>query len=356
MKTLETMTAEELAAQSFPPPSFIVEDLIPMGMNVLGGAGKIGKSWMMLWLAMRVAQGLPVWDRPTMQCGVLYLCLEDTFPRIQRRMAAINETPVPGLRFAVQSGKLHDGLEEQITEHLCLHPDTKLVIIDTLKKVRDSSETSYAGDYDDVAALKAIADERNISIIIVHHLRKTKDKDDPFNELIGSNGVLGAVDTAYLLKKGFRGAKTATLMVTGRDVEDQELLLCFEDCVWELIEERNGDDLTDATIPPFLLKIVAFMQDKSYWEGTATELLEAVGETDVKPTSVTHVLGEYYYELLQPQGIGYDTRRTGQSRLICLTRCDSDDGCDANDAYDGNDDTAADTDENEVSSQSSLPS
>ena len=118
MRTLETMTAEELAAQSFPPPSFIVEDLIPMGMNVLGGAGKIGKSWMMLWLAMRVAQGLPVWDRPTMQCGVLYLCLEDTFPRIQRRMAAINETPVPHLRFAVQSGKLHDGLAEQRTEHL----------------------------------------------------------------------------------------------------------------------------------------------------------------------------------------------------------------------------------------------
>ena len=356
MRTLETMTAEELAAQSFPPPSFIVEDLIPMGMNILGGACKIGKSWMMLWLAMRVAQGLPVWDRPTMQCGVLYLCLEDTFPRIQRRMAAINETPVPHLRFAVQSGKLHDGLEEQITEHLCLHPDTKLVIIDTLKKVRDSSETSYSGDYDDVAALKAIADERNISIIIVHHLRKTKDKDDPFNELIGSNGVLGAVDTAYLLKKGFRGAKTATLMVTGRDVEDQELLLRFEDCVWELVEERNGDDLTDAAIPPFLLKIMAFMQDKARWEGTATELLEAVGETDVKPTSVTHALGEYYYELLQPQGIGYDTRRTGQSRLICLTRSDSDDGCDANDAYDGDDDTEVFTDEDDTSSQSSLPS
>lgn len=356
MRTLETMTAEELAAQSFPPPSFIVENLIPMGMNVLGGAGKIGKSWMMLWLAMRVAQGLPVWDRPTMQCGVLYLCLEDTFPRIQRRMAAINETPVPHLRFAVQSGKLHDGLEEQITEHLCLHPDTKLVIIDTLKKVRDSSEASYAGDYDDVAALKAIADDRNISIIIVHHLRKTKDKEDPFNELIGSNGVLGAVDTAYLLKKGFRGAKTATLMVTGRDVEDQELVLRFEDCVWELVEERNEEELADAAIPPFLLKIMAFMQDKTRWEGTATELLEAVGETDVKPNSVTHALGEYYYELLQPQGIGYDTRRTGQSRLICLTRCDSDDGCDANDAYDGDDDTEEYSNEDETSSQPSLPS
>ena len=352
------MTAEELAAQSFPPPTFIVEDLIPIGMNVLGGAGKIGKSWMMLWLAMRVAQGLPVWERQTMRCGVLYLCLEDTFPRIQRRMAAINETPVPGLHFAVQSGKLHDGLEEQITEHLCLHPETKLIIIDTLKKVRECSEVSYAGDYDDVSALKTIADERNISIVIVHHLRKTKDKDDPFNELIGSNGVMGAVDTAYLLRKGFRGAKTATLLVTGRDVEDQELILRFENCVWELVEERSDDAIQSAAIPSFLRRVVAFMQDKPCWEGTATELLEAVGETELKPTSVVRCLGEYYYELLQPQGIRYDTKRTGQSRLICLTRCDSDDANDEDDANDAYDDECENTNSviNGESSQPSLPS
>ena len=150
-------------------------------------------------------------------------------------------------------------------------------------------------------------------------------------------GVLGAVDTAYLLKKGFRGAKTATLTVTGRDVEDQELLLRFEDCVWELVEERSEEEMQNEAIPTFLLRVVAFMRDKACWEGTATELLEAVGETELKPTSVVRCLGEYYYELLQPQGIRYDTKRTGQSRLICLTRCDSDDANDeddANDAYD----------------------
>ena len=114
--------------------------------------------------------------------------------------------------------------------------------------------------------------------------------------------------------------------------------------------------LSDIVTLPFLMKIAAFMQDKTRWEGTATELLEAVGETDVKPNSVTHALGEYYYELLQPQGIGYDTRRTGQSRLICLTRCDSNDGCDANDAYDGDDDTEDYSNEDETSSQPSLPS
>ena len=358
MRTLETMTAEELAAQSFPPPTFIVENLIPIGMNVLGGAGKIGKSWMMLWLALRVAQGKPVWERQTMQCDVLYLCLEDTFPRIQRRMAAINETPAPGLHFAVQSGKLHDGLEEQITEHLCLHPETKLIIIDTLKKVRECNEASYAGDYDDVSALKAIADERNISIVVVHHLRKTKDKDDPFNELIGSNGVMGAVDTAYLLKKGFRGAKTATLLVTGRDVEDQELVLRFENCVWELVEERSEEEMQNEAVPPFLMRIVAFMQDKPCWEGTATELLEAVGETELKPTSVVRCLGEYYYELLQPQGIRFDTKRTGQSRLICLTRCDGDDTNDEDDANDAYDEEGENANSviNAESSQPSLPS
>ena len=33
MRTLETMTAEELAAQSYPPPSFIVENLSIAGRH-----------------------------------------------------------------------------------------------------------------------------------------------------------------------------------------------------------------------------------------------------------------------------------------------------------------------------------
>ena len=183
MNELKTMNAEELAAQPFLPPAFIVDNLLPMGLSVLGGASKTGRSWLMLWLAMRVSQGLPVWDRPTKQCDVLYLCLEDSFARIQRRMYQLSEEePLPSLRFAVLCEKLREGLEEQITSHLRTYPATGLVIIDTLQKVRPvhsaDAGNMYACDYEDMTLLKSMADRYGIAVLVVHHLRKTKDKDD----------------------------------------------------------------------------------------------------------------------------------------------------------------------------------
>jgi hypothetical protein len=40
----------------------------------------------MLKLCLCVSQGIPLWDMPTMEGDVLYLCLEDTFCRIQDRL------------------------------------------------------------------------------------------------------------------------------------------------------------------------------------------------------------------------------------------------------------------------------
>ena len=76
----------------------------------------------------------------------------------------------------------------------------------------------YGNDYDDISSIKRIADEYNISIILVHHLRKLKDGDDPFNEVSGSTGIIGAADTNYVLKRK-RNGNAATLLACGRDVE-----------------------------------------------------------------------------------------------------------------------------------------
>jgi hypothetical protein len=314
-----------------------VKDLIPHGLSVLAGASKTGKSWLVLWLAMRVSQGLPVWERATRQCEVLYLCLEDTFPRIQRRMYRLNEEPVPELRLAVMCDKLHGGLEEQIAEQLRSYPNTGFIIIDTLQKVRDPRDTDsgnmYACDYDAMASLKRIADEHDIGILLVHHIRKTKDSEDPFNEILGSNGVMGGLDTVLLLKRKYRGAESGTLRVTGRDVEDRTIPLAFHDCIWELAEPENGAEEAPPPdlYPPFLYALADFMQSRKRWEGTATELVEAVAETEIKPKGVVRCLSRFYCEFLESRGIRFHAHRTGQSRLICLARDDANDVNDDND-------------------------
>ena len=348
MQPLKTVNAEELSAHPFPPPVYYVKDLIPCGLSVLGGASKAGKSWLVLWIAMRVSGGLPVWDRPTTQCEVLYLCLEDSYSRIQRRMYQLGEEPAPELRFAIMSEKLHEGLEDQITEHLQNHPNTGLIIIDTFQRVRNphAAETGsmYACDYDDMVSLKQLADHNRIGILLVHHLRKTRDKEDPFNELNGSNGVMGGLDTCLLLKRKCRGADTATLMVTGRDMEDQTLELTFREGIWDLAEPEEEREQPDR-YPAFLYALASFMQTRPSWEGTATELLRALDESEIKANGVVRCFARYYYEFLEPRGITYHTRRTGESRRIYLTRSD---------ANDANDDKNAAGKTSSLSSQSSL--
>jgi len=111
---LVTVDADTLVSTPLPKLSYIVDGLIPQGISLLCGASKIGKSWMVLWLAMQVAQGLPVWGLSTIRCGVLYLCLEDTLPRIQDRLYKLPGEAPDNLRFAQVSAQIGNGLETQI--------------------------------------------------------------------------------------------------------------------------------------------------------------------------------------------------------------------------------------------------
>lgn len=275
------------------------------------------------------SQGLPVWEMETQQCDVFYLSLEDTHRRIKDRLYNLTDTAPNNLHFAVMCGLIGNGLEKQITSFLSDHPKTKLVIIDTLQKVRDSKGSAgkagmYGNDYDDISSIKRIADENNIAVILVHHLRKLKDGDDPFNEVSGSTGIIGAADTNYVLKRKRSGDK-ATLLASGRDVEYQELTLQFNDLVWELVERKNSDDIHKAEIPKFLFRVADFMQYRSEWIGTATELIAEMNESEATPNVVTKYLGQFACEVLEPLGIMYATKRTGKNRLIRLRKNDSDD-------------------------------
>jgi len=330
---IKTVDAETLLSTPLKKTLFVVEGLIPQGVTLLCGAGKIGKSWLMLWLGLRVSQGLPVWELETQRCDVLYLCLEDTFARVQNRLYQLKEEATENLRFAVMSGRIGEGLEKQLTDYLLKYPNTKLVIIDTLQKVRRTDGTDgrngmYGSDYNDISALKQIADQFGIAVVLVHHLRKLKDSRDPFNQVSGTTGITGAVDTTLVLNKDERSANTAVLLATGRDIEYQQMRLQFDGTIWQLIERKNSEELRNEEVPTFLFELVNFLSSRNEWTGTATELLSQMGNCETSASAVTRLLSHFYYDVLQPAGIKYQTKRTGTSRLIRLKR---DDDSDAND-------------------------
>ena len=149
---LQTIDADTLQSTAYEPVSFVVDDLLPQGLHLLAGAPKIGKSWLALWLCLCAAQGKPLWTFATRPCEVLYLCLEDSFQRIQNRLFEITEDAPASVHFSTNSDTLGKGLEEQLRAFLSEHPDTVLVIIDTLQMIRGigydntyaaSSRTSY---------------------------------------------------------------------------------------------------------------------------------------------------------------------------------------------------------------------
>lgn len=318
MQKLQTVNAETLLYEPLEKPSFVVDSLIPTGLSLFCGSQKIGKSWLMLKLCLCVSQGLPLWDMPTMEGDVLYLCLEDTFCRIQDRLFRLTNEASGRLHFAVASCKLSDGLIVQLEDYLKDYPDSRLIVIDTLQKVRTASkDNAYASDYGDISLIKDFADRHSLAVIVVHHIRKQNDSD-VFNKVSGTTGLTGSADATFVLEKEKRASDTAKLYVTGRDTPYQEYTLRFRDCSWELVERKTQEQLAKEAIPDILFRLVDFMQDKKEWTGTATELLDALGETETAANVLTKWMNEYRLDFLQENHIRYGFSRRSSGRIISL--------------------------------------
>ncbi|MEH2933503.1 AAA family ATPase [Acutalibacter sp. JLR.KK004] len=318
MQKLQTVNADTLLYEPLEKPSFVVDGLIPTGLILFCGSQKIGKSWLMLKLCLCVSQGIPLWDMPTREGDVLYLCLEDTFCRIQDRLFRLTDEASGRLHFAVASDKLSDGLIVQLEDYLKEYPDSSLIVIDTLQKVRTASkDNAYASDYGDISLIKDFADRHSLAVVVVHHIRKQNDSD-VFNKVSGTTGLTGSADATFVLEQESRASNAAKLYVTGRDTPYQEFKLRFRDCSWELVERKEQEQLAKETIPDILFRLVDFMQGREEWTGTATELLDALGETGTAANVLTKWMNEYRLDFLLENHIRYDFSRRSSGRMIFL--------------------------------------
>ena len=326
MQKLQTVNADTLLYEPLEKPPFVVDGLIPTGLTLFCGSQKIGKSWLMLKLCLCVSQGIPLWDMPTREGDVLYLCLEDTFCRIQDRLFRLTDEASGRLHFAVASDKLSDGLIVQLEDYLKEYPDSRLIVIDTLQKIRTASkDNAYASDYGDISLIKDFADRHSLAVVVVHHIRKQNDSD-VFNKVSGTTGLTGSADATFVLEQESRASNAAKLYVTGRDTPYQEFTLRFRDCSWELMERKEQEQIERESIPDILFRLVKFMQGREEWTGTATELLEQMGETGTPPNIMTKRLNEYRASFLSENNIRYGYHRKKGCREISLTRQSGDGG------------------------------
>ncbi|MGB4091691.1 MAG: AAA family ATPase [Ruminococcus flavefaciens] len=317
---MQTVSMPELYEMVYPGKPPIIDHFLYPGTYLFVGAPKVGKSFMMAQIAYHVSSGTPMWNYSVRKGTVLYLALEDDYRRLQERLYRMFGTETtPDLFFSVASKSLNEGLLDQLGTFLNEHPETSVVIIDTLQKVREAEGDtySYARDYDIIAGLKAFADRTGICLILVHHTRKQKS-DDNFDRISGTNGLLGAADGAFIMYKNKRSDGDATIEVSGRDQPDKKFMLSRnkETLCWEL----SGEKSPEYTEPPepVLEAIGGFINaDNPTWEGTATELIEKL-ELDIKPNALSLKLNVNAGKLYNMYFVQYSNSRSHKGRKITL--------------------------------------
>ncbi len=317
---INAFSLNELYDLSFPDNPPIIDGLLYTGTYLLAGAPKIGKSFLVAQIAYHVSTGQPLWDHPVQQSGVLYLALEDDWRRLQERMSRMfGVEGTDHLRFAIGSQQIDAGLDVQLDNFLHEHPGTRLVIIDTLQKVRAavSDSYSYANDYEVIGQLKRFAAQRSLCLLLVHHTRK-QTADDRFDTISGTNGLLGCADGAFLLRKDNRTSLTGTLDIVGRDQPDQRLHLTVDPQKrsWQLDHEET--ELWKPEPDPLLEQVAALITTEApVWSGSAAELAALLGD-HMKPNVLTRKLNVMHARLKNEYGISYRTVRSRNGSCITL--------------------------------------
>lgn len=315
---MKTVTMQELYQDIYSKKPPVIEGLLYQGTYLFVGSPKIGKSFFMAQLAYHVSTGTTLWDYPVKKGTVLYLALEDDYRRLQERMYRMFGTDsTENLYFSVSSKPLGNGLTDQLSGFIREHPDTTLVIIDTLQKIRevDSDSYSYAKDYEIINQLKQFSDSWGICLLLVHHTRKQKASDN-FDMISGTNGLLGCADGAFMLYKENRTSNKATLEISGRDQQDQKIHLIRDEekLCWNF--EKAETELWKEPPEPLLECIANLVTEENpTWQGTATELIEKLG-LDMKPNVVSLKLNVNAGRLMNDYGIRYTNQRNHSGRMI----------------------------------------
>ena len=343
-----SISAKDLQDKEFKPIKWVVEGLLPQGLALLVAPPKYGKSWLMLDLCLSVASGQKFLDMPTNKTDCLYLALEDNQRRLQDRMNRVlqGERAPDGFALATGSLDLQDGLLDQLTNYLNINPGCGLVVIDTLQRVRRTTGkaiNAYQADYKDVGILQKFASEREICVVLVHHLRKMKDETDPFAQISGTNGIFGAADSAFVMTRDRRVDDTTKLSVTGRDLEEFELALRLDktQCRWQNLasqieseKERVAREAAEARAREqarkeyensALVQTIRKLVERNHgqWSGTAKEILEAgklltrrfIAEN---PRALTKQLNDLEGQLMEVDGIEFRRAKNGSGGGIYI--------------------------------------
>lgn len=345
-KKNETMTVPSISAingvqlseMKIKPLEWLVEGILPLsGLAILVGDPKSYKSYMAMDLCISVASGKPFLGHNTFQHDTLYFDLESGFRRPKDRQAKILNGDSPTTHFHIitaedQVVKLGNGLEEQLKEILTNNPKIKLIVIDTLEKIREIKTPKGNAYQNDVAALDIflkIATEYNVCFLFVHHLKKRNGvkNENYFEYISGSNGIFGSMDTTWQVMKK-RMTTDGNLYTTGREIEEKEYHINFDLNSWkwnivddDLVYKQNEtDNFLANSITKTILRI---MENNDSWSGTASDLIQESKEgNDVISTNAQQVSRfiNTHLSSFSEKKISFSYKKSNDKKIITISK------------------------------------
>lgn len=179
----EPLNLLDVMSTTQPEFDFVLPGMLAGTVGSLVSPGGVGKSFLALQLALLVGTGhdLLGMDCPLKTGRVAMLCLEDPEDALRHRIHALGKYLPPEVRTKMNEqvqifallGKKTDifdspffGWVQQAAK------GTRLVIIDTLRRVHSEDENDAAKMSDLLARLEQIAEQERCAILFLHHTTK----------------------------------------------------------------------------------------------------------------------------------------------------------------------------------------
>lgn len=257
-------TVTELLTMEMNDEPDIVEDMISVGLTLLGAPQKAGKTFFGLQLAEAISTGKDFLGKKVMKGSSVYLAFEDHKHKIQRRLKKMNIKENEHFVIDILKADHAYNLERKIQEELLVNLDLKLVVVDTFVKMRRSKDRDYDSEYAEATEYHELAFRYNLAIIMITHVKKEIDPNNPFDAIYGSRGLPAGSDSILVMFKRNFLSKNRQLAIQGKDIPDDEFTLFQnENCTFEVVENDFDENIDEN-----LSKVVNYIVRNKIYEGS----------------------------------------------------------------------------------------
>lgn len=253
------ITALDIMQGSYKPLPEVIEDMIYVGLTVLYGPPKIGKSFLSTQIALAVSHGAALFhsQRIIRPGKVAYISLEESASQTHSKLRKLQAEPhaaAANIQYYYELPKLMAGGLE-VLKKIIEETAPTMMIIDSFRSI---SSGAKAGDvvereYAHVASLSKLGKDNDTAIVLIHHGSKRNQGDSLMDGAAGTHGITAGADcVARLVAEG----DNYLLNGTGREIGEFNFAMrrCIRDGLgWQMIDKGDGAKFSSARLDIFRL-------------------------------------------------------------------------------------------------------